>query len=388
MPIKKFKNQYRPQRQGIIHLGVKKIKSTDQGAIEYPHEVNYFVLKDCPELVKIYGPDPEDLENPDDLHKELYITLPSARFDKDFDSYLEKVAPQYYKRYRQSGLYCKGDGEAAVGIDVKTKQMEEIKCPCDYLDSGDCKQIMIFRFRIQEIASFNIYQITTSSTNSILNINSFIRDLLEHCLVHRIDPSSVKLSLRRELQTVQRMDEGKPRKSKHWIMVLDLDRRAYKSIDDVAVKALPAGEEKLAELPPPDEKKDERYFPESEAKKVMEEESEKRGDEGSKVAEPLPTDVEQSGKPAKEEEAIVGKGAFEKARDTLLGRMEDYVKKWGGEISLETAENVAKFKKFEEVSKELDRINAAIEEKKKKVKEKKQEEKKKRYAGSEGEIPF
>ncbi len=102
MPIKKFKNQYRPQRQGIIHLGVKKIKSTEQGAIEYPHEVNYFVIKDCPELTKIYGPDPADLDNPEDVHKELNITLPSARFDKDFDSYLEKVAPQYYKRSNKS----------------------------------------------------------------------------------------------------------------------------------------------------------------------------------------------------------------------------------------------------------------------------------------------
>lgn len=386
MPIKKFKNQYRPQRQGIIHLGVKKIKSTEQGAVEYPHEVNYFVIKDCPELVKIYGPDPEDLENPDDLHKELHITLPSARFDKDFDSYLEKVAPQYYKRYRQSGLYCKGDGEAAVGIDVKTKQMEEIKCPCDYLDSGDCKQIMIFRFRIQEIASFNVYQITTSSTNSILNINSFIRDLLEHCLVHRIDPSSVKLSLRREKQVVQRMTEGKPRTSKHWIMVLDLDRRAYKSIDDVVVKALPAGEEKPAELPPPDEKKDERYFPESEAKKVMEEESEKKEEaldkeiETTKSAEELP--------PEEKDEAIVGKGAFEKARETLKDRMDDYVKKWGGVIGLETAEKISKFTKFEEVSKEMDRIETAIEKKKAKAKKKGGEEKKEGYAGSEGELPF
>lgn len=367
MPIKKFKNQYRPQRQGIIHLGVKKIKSTDQGVVEYPHEVNYFVIRDCPELIKIYGPDPDDLDNPEGVHKQLNITLPSARFDKDFDSYLEKVAPQYYKRYRQSGLYCKGDGENAVGIDMKTKQMEEIECPCDYLDSGDCKQLMIFRFRIQEIASFNIYQITTSSTNSILNINSFIRDLLEYCLVNRIDPSSVKLSLRRELQTVQRMDEGKPKKSKHWIMVLDLDRRFYESIDDVAFKALPAGKDEPAELPPPDEKKDELYCPDSEGKKIMEEESEKK-----EKAE------EEAEKPELNE--------FEQAKETLKDRMDDYVKKWGGVISMGTAEKVAKFKTFEEVSKEMDRIEAAIEQKK--AKAKKKEEKKGGHAGGEGELPF
>jgi len=331
MPIKKFKNQYRPQRAGRIHLGVKKIKSTEQGPVEYPSEVNFFVLNNCPELVKIYGPDPEDLDNPEGIHRELHITLPSARFDKDFDSYLEKVAPQYYKRYRQSGLYCKGDGENAVGINMKTKRMEEIECPCDYLESGECKQIMIFRFRVQEIASFNIYQITTSSTNSILNINSFIRDLLEHCYVNHIDPSSVKLSLRRELQTVQRMDEGKPKKSKHWIMVLDLDKRFYESIDDVAVKALPAGEAKPEELPPPDEKKDELYYPNKEGEKVMKEEQEKKDkekeDEAPKPPEPLPSDAEQSEKPVKKEEAVVGEGAFDKAKETLSRRSRRSAKK-------------------------------------------------------------
>lgn len=380
MPIKKFKNQYRPQRQGRIHLGVKKIKSTEKGAVEYPSEVNFFVLRDCPELIKIYGPDPEDLANPEGVHQELYITLPSARFDKDFDSYLEKVAPQYYKRYRQSGLYCKGDGENAVGIDMKTKQMEEIECPCDCLDNGECKQIMIFRFRIQEIASFNIYQITTSSTNSILNINSFIRDLLEHCHVNRIDPSSVKLSLRRELQTVQRMDDGKPKQSKHWIMVLDLDKRFYESIDDVAIKALPAGEAKPEELPPPDEKKDELYYPGSEEKKVMEEESEKK--ETEEALKTMKQEQEKEEK-AKEEAEKPEQSPFEKAMETLKDRMDDYVKKWGGVISMETAEKVAKFTTFEEVSKEMDRIETAIEEKKAKTKKKEKE-----FAGSEGELPF
>lgn len=386
MAIKKFKNRYRPQRQGIIHLGVKKIKSTDQGAVEYPHEVNYFVLKDCPELIKVYGPDPDDLDNPEEVHKELHVTLPSARFDKSFDLYLEKVAPQYYKRYRQSGLYCKGDGENALAVNMKTGDMDEIKCPCDFLDSGDCKQIMIFRFRIQEVPSFNIYQISTSSSNSILNINSFIRDLLEHCYVNHIDPSSVKMTLRREMQTVQRMDDGRPRKSKHWIMVLDLDRRFYESIDDVAIKALPAAKAEPKALPPVDESKDALYYPGSEAIQVMKDEAQKKQDALDKETE-IPVQDEQlppeEETPEKEEEAVVGEGAFEKARDALLDRMEDYVKKFGGEISMKTAKKVAKFTKFEEVSKELDRINAAIEEKKAKAKKKEKE-----FAGSDGELPF
>lgn len=275
MPIKNLTKTYRPVRQGKIHLGVKKIKQTEKGAVEYPSEVNYFVLRECPELIHIYGPDPENTDNPDGIHLELHVTLLSARFDRKFDDYLEKVIPQYYKRYRLSGLYCKGDGENAVCINTKTGELDEIECPCEYLESGECKRIAIFRFRIQEIPSFNIYQISTTSSNSIKNINSFIRDLLEHCYVNDIDPSSVKLSLRRELQIVQRMEEGKPKKSKHFIMVLDLDRRFYKSLDDVRTRALPGGETEPKKLPPPMEDKDPLLFPDEEAKKVMEEEKER-----------------------------------------------------------------------------------------------------------------
>ena len=241
MPIKKFKNQYRPQRQGKIHLGIKKFKTGQDGkVVEFPAEVNYFVLKDCPELVQIYGPDPEDILNPQDVHRELHVTLLSARFEEEkFDDYLEKVFPQYYKRYRMSGLFCKGDGETADCINVETGAMDEIECPCEYLEKGDCKQIGIFRFRVQEVVSLNIYQITTSSTNSILNINSFLRDILEFCIVNRIDPSSVKLVLKREMAVVQRMDNGHPTHSKHFLLVLDLDKRFYKNLDEVATKALP-----------------------------------------------------------------------------------------------------------------------------------------------------
>ena len=88
MPIKGITSKYRPVRHGKIYLGVK--KKTKDG-VEYPSEVNFFILKNCPELIEIYGPDPENPDNPEGLHQELHISLPSARFDKNFDDYLEKV---------------------------------------------------------------------------------------------------------------------------------------------------------------------------------------------------------------------------------------------------------------------------------------------------------
>lgn len=272
MPIKGITKFYRPQRQGIIHLGVKvktekrcpcKDKGADKkpnpeclfclgtGFIHRPKEVDYFVLKDAPELVKFY----------EEQSRSLNVMLPSSRFEKSFDEYLEKVFPQYLKRYKSAGLICKGDGETATCVNEETGALEEQECPCDYLEKGDCSRIGILRVRIQEIPTFNVYQITTSSFNSMVNVNSFVRDLAEYCAVNRIDISSVKLMLRRGEQTVQRREGGKLSKSKHWIMTMDLDPRFYKALSDVALVALPQAQAKPKALPPPDEGIDDLFFP-------------------------------------------------------------------------------------------------------------------------------
>ena len=253
MPIKGITNQYRPVRLGKIHLGVMQKHPKTQK--EYPVEVDYFVIPD--ELKPFYGEKP----------KALNIRLPSAYFDKNFDGYLEKVFPQYLKRY-QGGkdygvLVCKGDGETAIAIDPESKTgLAEKPCPCPYLEDGTCKRIGIFRFRIQEMPSLNIYQITTSSFNSILNINSFCRDLLEHCLTIGADPSFYHLVLRRSEQKVQRLEKGEAKSSRHYILTLDIDQRYHKSLFDVSVpKAIKEESVPAAKLPPPDESRDERFFP-------------------------------------------------------------------------------------------------------------------------------
>ena len=253
MPIKGITNQYRPVRLGKIHLGIMQKHPKTQK--EYPVEVDYFVIPD--ELKPFYGEKP----------KALNIRLPSAYFDKNFDGYLEKVFPQYLKRY-QGGkdygvLVCKGDGETAIAIDPESKTgLAEKPCPCPYLEDGTCKRIGIFRFRIQEMPSLNIYQITTSSFNSILNINSFCRDLLEHCLTIGADPSFYHLVLRRSEQKVQRLEKGEAKSSRHYILTLDIDQRYHKSLFDISIpKAIKEESVPAAKLPPPDESRDERFFP-------------------------------------------------------------------------------------------------------------------------------
>jgi len=253
MPIKGLTNQYRPVRLGKIHLGI--IQKSSKTGNDYPTEVDYFVIPD--ELKKFYGEKP----------KALNIRLPSAYFDKNFDGYLEKVFPQYLKRY-QGGkdygvLVCKGDGETAIAIDPESKTgLTEKPCPCPFLEDGTCKRIGIFRFRVEEMPSLNIYQITTSSFNSILNLNSFCRDLLEHCLTIGADPSFYHLILSRTEQKVQRLEKGEAKSSRHYILTLDINQNHHKSLFDISIpRAIKESQVPAAKLPPPDESRDERFFP-------------------------------------------------------------------------------------------------------------------------------
>jgi len=322
MPIKNITEVYRPQRQGKIHLGVKVVKKKGTEDVEYPKEVDYFVLKDAPGLEEIYKGEP----------KELHITLPTARFEAErFDQYLDKVFPQWLKRYGKAGLYCKGDGDTATCLDPETGMMKEQACPCAYLESGDCKRIGILRIRIQEIPSFNVYQITTSSFNSIVNINSFIRDLTEFCLVNRIDTSNVKLVLRRGEQDVQRLEGGQLKKSRHYIMTMDLDPRFYKTLDDVRPKALPQPVPAPKQLPPADESLDDLYYPDAKAaaaQKEAQEEEERKSEAVKKAEEPAKEKAkapEPEGKPGDEISEMAEHGPDPKATCTVR-QLEKFAK--------------------------------------------------------------
>jgi hypothetical protein len=270
MPIKNITDRYRPPRSGKIHLGVKATKTLESGkVVEFPSEVNYFVLRDAPELLPFYGPDPEDPKNPKGIHLELRAALPSTRFERVFQLYLEKVFPQYLKRYTAAGLHCKGDGETAVCLNEETGALEEQPCPCEFLDTGECKRIGILRIRVRDLPTFNVYQITTSSFNSIMNINGFLRDLWEHCIVHGIDISDIKLLLKRIPATVQRLENekgtGKKKKklskSTHYLLSMDLDPAYYKTLDDVHGRPIlpPGYAKKEPALPAPDESADPMY---------------------------------------------------------------------------------------------------------------------------------
>lgn len=201
MPIKDLTDVVRLPRLGKIHLGLPPSKEKN-----YPQKTDYFVLPkdhpDYPALVKAFGEKP----------KELHILIPVE--DE------EVWATQYYKAYTLThGLVCKGDGETAVRmVDIKTKTfpgkdtatmaMLDMACTgkeCPEYKAKKCRRVMNLRFMLPEIPGLGVWQIDTSSGNSIRNINSCAK-MIKNAF-KRI--SGVPLNLTFEPAQVNNPDDGK-----------------------------------------------------------------------------------------------------------------------------------------------------------------------------------
>ena len=181
-------------RLGKIRLGVK-AKSQKTGN-DYPTETPYFVCP--PEVEKIYGKQPTELD----------VLLP-----------LEDTAitiPQAYEYYGSSkGLKCIGDGETALRMKDDTHDMIERECPCELLEQKKCSKRMHLRVILPRVNIGGIYQIDTSSFNSIIDINSSIDYI--RALVGRV--ALVPLKLRRV--KTETHHEGK--KQFHYTLKLELE---------------------------------------------------------------------------------------------------------------------------------------------------------------------
>lgn len=175
--IKGLSDARRLPRLGKIRLGI--MKKTDKG-IEYPKEVDYFILdpetaveEQRDKLIKqfetLFGKNP----------KSISIMLPVS--DRNI------VFPQDYKRYGSgSSLKCKGDGETAVVGDVKFAEglnqigkdelgRIKVKCAgqqCPYYIKKECSECATLNVFIPQIEGMGVWQITTGSINSIINLNS------------------------------------------------------------------------------------------------------------------------------------------------------------------------------------------------------------------------
>lgn len=232
-------------RLGIIRLGIK-VKSAKSNTgckctrnefcfkCSYPKETPHFVVPD--EVAAIYGPEPTELD----------VMIPINDIDAVF--------PQAYKFYGSSrGLKCSGNGKIAYAVNKDTKEMEEKECPCDLLESGKCAQTGSLMVMLPQVSVGGIYQITTKSINSIIDVNSGI-DFAE-ALYDRF--AMIPLILRR-VKTITHHDE---KKQTHYTLQLVPDgnidtinalRRDSKRVIEHHKYLIPTPREVNPEMEPPD----------------------------------------------------------------------------------------------------------------------------------------
>lgn len=177
---------------GRIRLGIKQKSQRTQK--EYPVETDYFVIPD--ELKKIYGEKP----------KSLPVMLPVENE--------EMFLRQFYACYGQSHkVKCMGDGEKCERIsDQKIK--EEMICPglddCEYGKKNKCSARTIIQFVLPQINMGAVWQLSTGSINSDIDIRSGIE--MSKYLFDRI--SWVPMILTREERLIP--DPATGNMQKHW----------------------------------------------------------------------------------------------------------------------------------------------------------------------------
>ena len=141
-----------PRAEGkYIKLGVKAI--SEKSKKEYMKETDFFVCP--PEVEAIYGSKPKELD------VFFPVNDPSIFF------------PQFFEwRGSSAGVKCRGDGESA---DRNTdKGVVKRKCPCEELEKGNCKKKGTLHIILPKVSIWGVYQVSTSSYNSIIDINSGI----------------------------------------------------------------------------------------------------------------------------------------------------------------------------------------------------------------------
>lgn len=219
MPIKGFTDRARLSRGGHLRLGTK--KENAQGKT-YPTKSDFFIADfDDPKhselFHKLYGEQPREVE----------ICFHSND--------PEVIFPQWYVCYgSSSGLKCKGDGEVAMRLN-SPGNLEEVECltpeHCEFAKQNGsggksgCKQQGMLQFFIKGLPTMKVFQINTTSWNSMMNVNSAIKMLQWLRRGQSIAGVWVRLKL------VPRETTSKDKGGKVTIYVLEIDLPPNVTID-------------------------------------------------------------------------------------------------------------------------------------------------------------
>lgn len=197
MPIYGISDFKRLPRLGKIKLGKK--QKTSKGT-EYPVQTRYFV---CPEEIQsVYGKEPTELD----------IMFPLND--------VEIVFPQYMKLYGKTGLKCKGDGRNAMAMIGGV--LKEKTCTPGAKECQGCKPIGTLNVLLPKVPGFGVWQIWTSSWNSIVNLNSSI-DMIRAMTGGKIAFIPLQLQLQEHNATVTKED-GSQFQKKVYVMTLNINQ--------------------------------------------------------------------------------------------------------------------------------------------------------------------
>lgn len=172
---------------------------------------------------------------------------------------------QWFKRYGSGTLLkCKGNGETAVcalpefaqGIEIIGKDemgLTKVKClgtECVYQKDKSCHRLGTLQILLPELSGIGVWQISTGSWNSIVNLNSALDWLRGLCGRFAMLP----VTLCRVPTDIAY--EGK--KSKHYILQIDLENVNIAQLQQVALIA--PEKAAIGILPAPDEDRDELLY--------------------------------------------------------------------------------------------------------------------------------
>lgn len=168
MPIENLSDVLRLPRLGKIRLGEQK---TNQQGKTYPDALDHFLVREDDGITskeaaqafhEVYGDQPKVID----------IMFPSEDPTAIF--------PQYYTSYgKTTGKVCQGDGVTArrwVG-EGKDRKLTDIPCPgmdCDWFKTKKCRRLGTLQVILPNVPGLGVWHISTTSKNSLININSGI----------------------------------------------------------------------------------------------------------------------------------------------------------------------------------------------------------------------
>lgn len=225
MPIQSITNNTGTPVIGTIRLGIRK---ESKSGSEYPENTGYFVLHDAPQVISVYGNEPQELD----------IAFPSDDLEKVMPTWLKWFGAGVRDKTGKTvggSLKCKGNGpdgegnpgqaQFFAGRDAKTGVVPVRPClgeSCpDWNDAKgyrQCKPTMQIYVMLPKVSPFGVFLLTTTSWRAIKSFHDQIE------WVRKLNNNHIALmpfKLRKEQQQVTYVDaNGKEQKKAAWITVL------------------------------------------------------------------------------------------------------------------------------------------------------------------------